>query len=255
MNYRYALFLLVLRDIKQQTQNSILGVVWLIIQPLSILLVYTFVFGVILKVRFNADTTTETFAIYLIAGLIPFNAFRESLERGANALIDNRSLLERVIFPATYFPLIVSVSALLTEIISLMLLMGAILWIKGSLSWHCLLLPLLIILRFLLSIGMAWILSILTIFVKDTAQIISLLLTLLFFSTPIIYPLSAVPVKWLWLFKLNPFYYLVDAYRHILIEQQLPNIELAWFALGAIIIALFGFLFFKATLNTAKDLL
>ena len=249
------LWLLTVRDVKQRTMGSALGWVWLLLQPAFLLLTYTFVFGVVLQVQFSPGAGTLSFALYLMAGLMPFMAFRESVERGGKALIANRQLVQRVLTPPSVYPMVVALGSLVTEAIGLGLLVLAVLMIGEGLTPWVLLLPLVIFTRLLLSLALAWLVSILTVFVRDLSQLVNLLLTMLFFATPILYPLSRVPERFQWLFELNPFYHLVSAYRAVIIDGVSPPVGFFWLLLLGVLLVVLAWRFFGATVERAKDLL
>ena len=248
-------WLLTARDLRQRTTGSMLGWVWLLVQPAFLLLVYTFVFGLVLQVRFVPGAGTLSFALYLMAGLMPFMAFRESVERGGKALTANRQLLQRVLTPPSVFPMVVTFSSVVTEAIGLGLLLLVVPWVGEGLTPWVLLLPLVMLARLLISLALAWVMSILTVFVRDLHQLVSLLLTMLFFATPILYPISRVPEGFHWLYVFNPFYHLVAAYRAVIVEGT-PPAGGFYLVLGfSLLLVLLARGFFDATIERAKDLL
>ena len=253
--YRQAVWLLIARDLRQRFTGSWLGWLWLLLQPAFLLLVYTFVFGMVLRIRFLPESDTLTFALYLMAGLMPYNGFRESVERGASSLTGSRDLVQRVVFPPLLLPLVVTLSSLVTELVGLLILTAAVWLLTGGLSWWCLLLPVVMLVRLLLSLGVAWLVSILNVFLRDLEHLLGMLLTLLFFATPIIYPASMVPEPYRWVFDYNPFHYLVGAYRAVIIEGRPPDPSFLVLAAGALLLAGFGHWFFRRAVHRARDLL
>lgn len=235
--------------------GSVLGWVWLLVQPAFLLMIYTFVFGLVLQVRFSPGAGTLSFALYLMAGLMPFMAFRESVERGGKALITNRQLVQRVLTPPLVYPMVVVLGSLVTELIGLGLLLLAVPFFGEGLTPWVLLLPLVMLGRLLLSLAFAWLVSIFTVFVRDLSQFVNLLLTMLFFATPILYPLSRVPERFHWLFELNPFFHLVSAYRAVIIDGAPPPVGFYWVLLLGLLLVLLAWRFFGLTIERAKDLL
>jgi ABC-type polysaccharide/polyol phosphate export permease len=253
--YQNALLQLVRRDLRQRTMGTLIGGGWLMAQPLFLLAVYTFVFGTVLRVRFNPDDDSLTFALFLMAGLLPFNGLQESLLRAATSLVNSRELIQKVVLPPALLPLVVVFSTLVTEGIGLLILALAVALIMGEVHLTLLALPLLVAVRISLTLGVAWLVSILTIFIRDLAQALGILLTMLLFSTPILYPASVVPERLSWVFTLNPFYYLVENYRNILIRGEWPELSLLWLALGGAGASWLGWLFFQRAINRARDFL
>ena len=253
--YRLALWLLTLRDLRERVAGTALGLVWLVLQPLFLMVVYTFVFGFLLRVRFQAEGSTVTFALYLMAGLMPYTAFQQSVQRGASSLISNRGLVSKASFPPVLLPVVVAASSVVTELIGLGVLILAVVLIKGEVSPWLPLLPLLVGLRFLFSLGVAWAVSVLSVFFRDLGQLLGLLLTVLLFVTPILYPASVVPESWRWVLEINPLHHLVDAYRNVIIEGTAPDPGVWGVALLALALAWLGYLFFERVVERAKDFL
>ncbi|MBF0219647.1 MAG: ABC transporter permease [Gammaproteobacteria bacterium] len=255
LHYRHALLLMLRRDIQQRVIGSAFGLLWLIIQPLFLLVVYSVVFGFLLKVRFGAEEDTLAFSLYLMAGLLPFIAFQESLQRAGTTLADNHGLIDRSNFPPLLLPIMAVLTSITAELLGLIILIFAVWIIRGTLSPWLLLLPLLIGVRLLLSFALASFISVLTPFLRDLNQVIAMLLTLLFFATPIIYPSSLIPADWQWVAMLNPFYYLVESYRNVIIIGKPPLPGFYLLAAGSLLVSLVGLWFFNKAITRAKAFL
>ena len=170
-------------------------------------------FSWILQVRLGPEAGTRAFVLYFACGFLPYLAFSEAIQRGSTSLTDNRSLLDKVVFPAEVLPAVGVFMAAVTEVIGLLLLvvMASFLGVRPS-AW-LFLLPLIVVLRIVLCLGLAWLVSVLNVFVSDLGQILGLLLLSWMFFTPIFYPADAVPDSLTWLLLLNPLYHVVTAYR------------------------------------------
>jgi ABC-type polysaccharide/polyol phosphate export permease len=249
-----ALRLLVRRDLQQRVSGTVLGLTWLVLHAAFLLGVYTFVFGTVLGVRFTQSGDTGEFALYLMAALLPFLGFQEGVLRAANVLPENRELINKVVFPPLLLPLSVVLSSLAVEAIGLLVLV-AVLGGQGILSGTLLYLPLLMGVRLLLTLGVAWVVSVLTVFLRDLTQLMSMLLTALLFATPILYPSSMIPERFQWLLGMNPFTQLVNAYRGILIEGVAPGSEFYLLLVTTIIFVVVCLLFFDRMIERAKDFL
>jgi ABC-type polysaccharide/polyol phosphate export permease len=248
-------WLLTARSLRQRTAGSVLGWFWLVAQPAFLLVVYTFVFGAVLGVRFTPEAGTFDFALHLMAGLMPYMAFRESLERGAGTLIGNRQLIQRVLTAPVVYPTVTTLSSVATEVIGLGLLLLAVALFGDGLTWWVLLLPVVMAARFVISLALAWVLSILTVFLRDVREGLRLILTMLFFATPILYPVDRVPERFHWVFEYNPIHHLVSAYRAVIVQGSPPPVTFVWiFALSLVALWL-AYRFFSATVERAKDLL
>jgi lipopolysaccharide transport system permease protein len=210
------------RDIRARYVNSVLGLSWGIIVPLSLLLLYTFVFSYVLKVRLGGSGTSGSFAVYLFCGMLPWLAFAEGVTRSTSVVLEHAHLIKRVVFPSEILPAFVVLSALVTEFVGLaMLLVGLGLFYR-SLPWTVLLLPFVIALQAMLTLGLGWLLATLNVFLRDVGQLLGLGITLAMFLTPIFYPAEMVPDRFRWVLTLNPLYYLVEAYRALVLEQRFP---------------------------------
>ena len=191
-----------------------LGVVWSFLNPLLLLLIYTFVFSVVLPGARGGQI--EHFPLFMFCGILPWTWFSSSLLESANVFIAGGGLLRKVLFPAEVLPIVTVCAGLVHFCLGLPILLGFILYygvpITADLAW----LPLIVLTQLLLTIGVALIVSALTVHFRDLRDLLANLLTLTFFATPIIYPLSQAPAwaqPWL---KLNPFTHLAVAYQEVL---------------------------------------
>lgn len=252
--YWYPLAALVQRDLRKRYAASFLGAAWMVVQPLILLALYLLVFAVILRSGRDAAGARE-FALYLLAGMLPYLAITDALHRAIGALREDRSLLERETFPAAVLPLSRVVTASLPEVVGLGLLVVLAASMGRPPSGWLILLPVLVVGRIALTTGLAWILSTLAVFVTDLAELLSLLLTAWLFLTPIFYPADAAPPLLRALFVVNPLYYLVRAYRFVLIDGQNPGGDGLALLVSAIVCAGAGLWFFHRTIDRSKDLL
>jgi len=251
--YGYPLLSLVRREFKTRYGLTALGPIWSLVHPLMFLLLYTLVFPVIMRVRFRPGMSAFDSALYLVCGLLPYLAMVESIHRASTSLTENRSLLEKVVFPAEVLPAVPVVSAAVTEIIGLLLI--ATLSGFRNLSPWILFLPLLVILRILFTLGLAWFVSVLNVFLRDLGQVLGLILTAWMFLTPIFYPLDLIPESLTWLLRVNFLHHLVSAYRAVVITGRSPANELPYLLVWTGVVLVLGLWFFQRTLGRAKDFL
>jgi ABC-type polysaccharide/polyol phosphate export permease len=253
--YGYPLLALVRRDLKTRYAQTIVGFGWTVLQPLILLLLYTFVFSVILQVKFRAGGNTGEFALYLTSAMFPFLALSEGVQRASTSLSENRSLLDKVLFPAEVLPAVSVVSATISEIIGLTLLIGLTVLMDVRLSGWIVLLPLLVLLRVVFTMGLAWLVSVLNVFFTDIGQSLGILFTAWMFLTPIFYPVELVPDGLTWALQINPLYHLVSAYRAVLLEAQSPLPMLPYVLMWCAAVSVLGLVFFRKTVERAKDFL
>lgn len=231
---REAIRFFVARDIRARYVNSVLGIWWAVIQPLVLLTLYTFIFSRVMNARFGEGANNGDYALYLFCGLLPWLAFSDGVTRSASVLLEQTPLIKKVVFPSEILPVHVVLSALVVEFIGLLVLLGGTLLFGRPPSWTMIVLPVVVLLQFMFTAGVAWMLATLTVFVPDVRPAVNLGLTLWMFLTPIVYPATMVPERFRWLLSLNPMSYVVEAYRNAVLDHQLPAFgQLAVFAVFA----------------------
>ncbi|MBU0655675.1 MAG: ABC transporter permease [Gammaproteobacteria bacterium] len=216
------LWQLLRRDVQERYAGTVLGVFWLLAQPLFMLLVYALVFGEVLQLRLGTQTDSASFAVWLFAGLSVFNALAEVLVRAPAILAERRDLLLNSPLPPALLPLLPVGASLVLELLSVGLLL---LWlcVQGQCHWQSVFLyPPLLLLRVLLSLALAYGLAVLGVFLRDLRQMMPPLLSVLLLVSPIVYPQQAVPEKFHAWFAWNPLAQLVQAYRAVLLDGVFP---------------------------------
>lgn len=245
---------MVVRDFVGRYRGSFIGLYWSIINPLVLMALYTIVFSVFLKVRFSTDDSPIDFALYLLCAMLPWNAFAEGLTRSANVIRENANLVKRVVFPLEILPLNLALSAMIHEVIGLVLLTALIAIINKRLYWTLLMVPLLLGIQLLFAVGMNWVTASLGVFLRDILQMIGLVLTAWMFLTPIFYPENVVPARLQIVLWLNPMARLVRYYRMVLLGGSLPDpVGLAALAIGVMLVFLFGYFWFSKTKSMFAD--
>lgn len=214
---------LVARELKARYRGSVLGVVWSFLNPLLLLLIYTFVFSVV--VPGVSSKQIEHFPLFLFCGILPWSWFSSSLLESANVLITGGALLRKVLFPAEVLPIVTVLAGLVHFTLGLPILIAFIVYERVPVTPDVLWLPIIVAAQLLLTVGLALLVSSLTVHFRDLRDLLSNLLTLAFFMTPIVYPLSQAPDWARPLLLLNPFTHLVVAYQEILV---LPGPFAAW---------------------------
>lgn len=203
---------LVRRDFTQRYAGSLLGLLWSLLQPLWQLLLLSFVFSIVMRIPLTGEPT-DRFWVFLLAGLLPWLAVQEGIQRGTTAITDQGDLVKKIRFPATILVVTVVTTALLHEAIIGGLYTVALIWV-GELSVPSLpLLAVALTLQVLLTLGFALLLAPLHVFLRDTAQLVGMALSAWFYLTPIVYPLSLVPERFQPYVQLNPLTALVGLYR------------------------------------------
>lgn len=239
-NYRELLKTNIHKEIRGKYKGSWLGVLWTFLNPLLMLAVYAFVFPYILRV--NVDNYT----IFMIVALIPWNFFTTAVQSGTGCVVANGAILKKVYFPREIIPISITTSQLVNFLITCLIMFIFIIVSGVGFSIHILLLPVLILIQYILTLGINFILSAITVFVHDVDHFVSVGLTLGFYATPIVYLSTMLPEKFQWVLKLNPMAQLVEAYRSVLYYHQLPDfVMLGIWATASIIILVVGYIIFK----------
>lgn len=230
---RDLLLVLVSRDIKLRYKRSVLGFAWSLLNPLAQLLVFYFIFGLVLPVNI------PNYFPFLFSGLLAWNWFQLSLLVAAGAIVDNRELIKRPGFPAVMLPTVAVTSHLIHFLLALPILLLFLMLGGGRLTSVILVLPLVIAIQFILTLGLAYLIATFQVTFRDTQYLLGVLLQLFFFLTPIFYDASAIPARYQPLYRLNPMVHLLNAYRAILIQGELPD------CLSLLVLSVFvaGFLF------------
>lgn len=219
---------MVRRDILGRYRGSFGGIFWTVINPLLLMLTYFFVFGIVLRARFGGDESRSSFALYYLAGMLPWLAFSEALGRSAHVLVEHRNFIKKLVFAVETLPVNLVASGLVSEFFAILLFCGFLVTARGAVPLSVLWLPVLLIPQILFTAGLAWFLAALGVFVRDLGQLVGFLLTLWFFLTPICYPETSLPKQFLPLFSKNPIYVLVRGYRAIFLEHRAPDFGPLW---------------------------
>ncbi len=215
------LFRVTRTELAERYAGSLLGLGWLIATPALFLGVYAAVYLVIYDLRVPGLSTSQ-YVLYIVAGLVPYLSTAEALSLGVTSVVANRAILSNVVFPIDLVPPKAVISAQPTMIVgSAILVAGAV--IKGYLSWIALLAPIVWILQMLALIGLAWILSLLNVVLRDLTHAVAVFLLLVLVASPIAYTPDMVPSRLKFLVALNPLAYFVVAYQQIVVLGQLPT--------------------------------
>jgi lipopolysaccharide transport system permease protein len=215
IRYRGLVQSLVARELKARYRGSVLGFFWSFVNPLLLLLVYTFVFKVVLPASHPKEI--EPYALFLFCGLLPWTWFSSSLIESANVLIAGGNLIKKVMFPAEVLPIVTVLANLVHFSFGLPILAIFLVYFRvplslSELAWF----PLVVMVQLTLTLGLAFFCAALTVHFRDIKDILSNLITLWFFSTPIIYPMEVAPGRAKDLLNLNPFTHLAVSYQEIL---------------------------------------
>jgi len=214
-----------LRDVLGRYRGSRLGFVWSFFTPLLMLTVYTFIFGIVLEVRFRGAVPESRweFALTLFSGLILFAIFAECITRSPTLVIGNPAFVKRTIFPLEILPASVVGAGLIQAAASLLVLLAGKAALLHSFSWTIVCLPLVLLPVVLLGVGLGWMLASLGTFLRDTHHAAAIATQALLFLTPILYPLQRAPEPLRAILRLNPLTVVVDSGRRVIMWNQWPD--------------------------------
>ena len=214
--FREVLLVLVWRDLKARYRGSVLGFLWTFLNPLLLIVIYSLVFSVYMRVEIPA------YPVFVFAGLLPWIWFSSAMLSGANSIIEGGGLIKRVAFPPQVLPVVSVTATLVNFLLGLPILLAFVVWSGPPVGWPLLALPLVIAAQYVFTVGLAVGLAMLTVRYRDLHQLLGNVLTLWFFLTPVLYPASMVPASFQPLLVLNPMAVLVTAFQSVLYHGQAP---------------------------------
>lgn len=246
------------REVVGRYKGTYLGLLWSLLNPLLTLAVYTVVFGVILKAKFvpAAEAGTEQFALALFCGIIIYNVFSVCASKAPSAIYENPSLVKKVVFPLEILPVAMLAASIVNAGFGLAILIPALLILSPNVSSTIYMFPLVLLPLCALSLGVAWFLASIGVFIRDVGQAIVILLQLLFFVSPVLYPLSAAPGVFQTLLRLNPLTTILEDARRTLMWGQ--PIEWGWWlavTIVSLVLMQLGYVWFMKSKRVFADII
>jgi lipopolysaccharide transport system permease protein len=244
------------REMLARYRGSVLGLIWAFLTPLAMIAIFTLIFAGIFSARFGSNDSHWNYALYLFCGLLPWMMFQDAVQQSATTIVAHANLVKRVVFPLETLPVSQALAALGTQLFGTIALVIAATAIQREIHPTILLFPLLLIPQLLFTLGAAWLIASLGVFLRDIAQGITLILMVWMYLTPIMYPESIVPERFRMLINLNPFTALVRNYRRLFLEGGGPDwMGLAYFTVIAVIVFVFGYWWFARTRKNFADVI
>jgi len=247
--HRNLIYSLVKREVIGRYRGSIMGILWSFFNPVLMLIIYTFVFSVVFKARWEGGTDSRTeFALVLFAGLMIYNLFAECINRSPGLILSNVNYVKKVVFPLEILPIVAIGSAVFHFLISFLVWLIFYLVFFGVPQATLLWFPLLLIPFLLLTLGLSWFLAALGVFLRDVSQIVGVMTTALLFLSPIFYPITALPTEYHRFLQMNPLTFIIEQARDVMIWGN----GISWqgwiiYLLLAAITAWLGFAWFQKT--------
>jgi ABC-type polysaccharide/polyol phosphate export permease len=227
-----------------------------LIHPLVLLVSWWFVFQVCMKQTLPPTEVTQNYPLFLFAGMLPWLLFSETVQRSASSVLEQASLITKTVFPAEMIPISVFLSTLVSHLMGLVLMIGAAAVILNHISVFVILLPVYMLVIGLFAVGLGWIVASVHVFLRDTAQLMSVILTFWFWLTPILITEQTFPSWARFVLMMNPLFYAVRSYRTLLLSSRAPELRdlaiAAAFGCGAFVV---GGLFFRQMKRGFADVL
>lgn len=248
--YRELLKTNVKKDIRGKYKASFLGVLWSFINPLLQVVVYAIVFPYILKIQ------TENYLIFLICGIIPWTWFVTSISTGTTCIINNSNLIKKVYFPRAILPISIVTSGMVNFLISCIIIILFVVFGGLGLSWHLIFLPLIMLIQYVITLALVFLLSAINVYIKDVEYIVVFILNMAFYATPILYSIEMLEGWMIWLFRLNPMAHLLNAYRDIFYVHRIPPMVnlLVILGIGIVVLIICYLVFNKLEKRFAEEL-
>lgn len=246
------------REIEGRYRGAYLGMLWSLAHPLLMLSVYTLVFGVIFQSRWPQARTDSLvdFALILFAGLSAYSCFSETVGRSSGVIVSVPNYVKKVIFPLEVLPISILGAALFHMLISVGVLLVVHLLVGGGLPWTIILLPLVSLPLIFLSLGLAWFVASLGVYIRDIGQAVGIVLQVTFFLTPIFYSIEIIPEPFRTLVLFNPMAPVTENFRRVLLWGQLPSFPgTLWWILGTGAMMMLGYAWFMKTRKGFADVL
>ncbi|MFJ4289065.1 ABC transporter permease [Cupriavidus sp. NPDC089707] len=246
------------REVIGRYQGSVMGVLWSFLNPLCMLLVYTFVFSIVFQSHWGKESAGNkgSFALILFSGLITFSVFSEAISRAPGLVTSNVNYVKKVVFPLEILPIVSLASVIFHVAISFAILLFAFLVIEGVPPPTVILFPVILVPLIFFVLGVSWVLASIGVYLRDVQQTMTLLVTVTMFMTPIFYPLEALPVRFRHYLEYNPMAYFVEEARRVLVFGLQPH----WsaFVLALMLsfgVAYIGYVWFQKTRSGFSDVL
>ena len=255
---RYLFLQMLKREIQQRYRGSQLGFIWAFMYPIMMLLVYTFVFGLVMRVRWGVEGQENIeFGVILFSGLLCHGFLAEVFKNSVGMITGNAQYVKKVVFPLEILSLVKVTDAFIHMLLGLLILIVVFLLTGGTLYWTVVLIPLVIAPFIMFLLGASWFISVLGVYMRDLSQVMGVLVTMMLFLGPIVYPFSSVPEQLkVYILWLNPLTIIVEQFRAVLLFGRLPDWGLLGvYSLLSISMLVLGAWFFNKTRDGFADVI
>jgi lipopolysaccharide transport system permease protein len=250
--HRELLFFLVWRDLKVRYKQTVLGVLWAVLQPLATMLVFTIFFGRLIRVPSDG----VPYALFAFVALVPWTYFSSALSQGSNALVASESLISKVYFPRVLIPLASVITPLVDAMVGLSVLALLLAWWGHLPGVAVVALPMFALLAIVTAFGVCLMLSALNVQYRDVRYVLPLLTQLWLFATPVAYPASVLPEPYRWIYALNPMVVVVEGFRWSILGTTVLSTPMVLSGVtSATAVLLFGAWYFRRLEGTFADVI
>ena len=239
-HYRELLYFLTWRDVKVRYKQTVLGAAWAIIQPLSMMLVFSLFFGRLAKIPSDGIP----YPLFTFCALIPWQLFAHSLTESSNSLVGNQHLITKIYFPRLVIPISAVLAGVVDFLIAFVILLLMMLYYGVSPGWAVITLPGFVLLTIITALGVGLWLSALNVKYRDVRYTMSFLVQFWLFATPVAYSSNLIPEKWRIVYGLNPMAGVVEGFRWALLGNAPPSGRMLWVSIGVVIVVLVGGLYY-----------
>lgn len=248
--YRELLYFLIWRDIKIRYKQTLIGGAWAVIQPLTSMLIFTVIFGSFAKIPSDG----LPYPVFSFTALLPWNLFSGALTRSTDSVVGNSNLVSKVYFPRLTLPIASTLSGIVDFAISLIILMGMMVWFGIIPNWKILFLPGFVLLALLTALAVGLWSSALNVRYRDVGHTIPFVAQIWMYASPVVYPVSIIPRKWQLLYSLNPMAGVIEGFRWALLGAPRPDLNVIAVSTAMVFALLFsGTVYFKHTERTFAD--
>lgn len=251
LSYRELLYVLTVREIQIRYKQSVLGIAWAVIQPLALMLMFTLIFSVLLKIPSDG----VPYPIFSYGALLFWVFFSGSLTRAIPSLEMNAPLIKKIYFPRELFPISSVLAAGFDLLIAAVIFLGLMFYFDVPFTVNMLYVVPILVVQTIFTLGVCFFASALNVYYRDVKYALPVLIQLWMYATPIIYPMSLVPDRLLTFYLLNPMTGIIESYRNVLVKGLPPDyFYLGVAAAGAVVLFVLGYLYFKRIEMTFADI-
>ena len=250
--YRELIYFFVWRDVKVRYKQTAIGTAWVILQPLVTMLIFTLIFGILVRV----PSEGLPYSVFLYTALVPWSYFSEAISRGGGSVVASTNLISKVYFPRLVIPIASIITPVIDFVLSFFILLGLVTWFNIKPTWAIVTLPLFFLFTVLTALAVSLWFSALNVRYRDVGYTIPFVIQVWMFASPIIYPMNIIPSRWRLLYSINPLVGVVEGFRWALLGKESPNFWTMGISVAGVLLLLTGgILYFRRMERTFADVI